>query len=159
MQHRHTSRCTRNFPRFINVAILGAFIILLTVIGTDKCRDLFSSTTNIENAPEDTHKARDQGFIARHSLATTTSQKLTNLSKQHASKEQNKKGNGLKVDMNDRKKPNETTNWIEAFKELARDLRKDDYFCQNKVERGQLKFDCNTSPFVVLKPCLVYSFG
>ncbi|VDI07527.1 Hypothetical predicted protein [Mytilus galloprovincialis] len=76
MQHRHTSRCTRNFPRFINVAILGAFIILLTVIGTDKCRDLFSSTTNI--------------------------------------------GNGLKVDMNDRKKPNETTNWIEAFKELAR---------------------------------------
>ncbi|CAG2209344.1 unnamed protein product [Mytilus edulis] len=95
MQHRHTSRCTRNFPRFINVAILGAFIILLTVIGTDKCRDLFSSTTNIENAPEDTHKARDQGFIARHSLATTTSQKLTNLSKQHASKEQNKKGKVL----------------------------------------------------------------
>ncbi|CAG2232362.1 unnamed protein product [Mytilus edulis] len=67
--------------------------------------------------------------------------------------------NGLKVNTNDSKKPNETTNWIEAFRELARDLREDDYFCPNKVERGQLKFDCNTSPFVVQKPCLVYSFG
>ncbi|VDI76170.1 Hypothetical predicted protein [Mytilus galloprovincialis] len=189
MQPRYTSRCTSsNFRRFIIVAILGAFIILITVHGTDKCRDLFSSTTNIENAPENTIQARNQGFIARHTptkeqndkvLPTTAKQQLIEVSKlndskepidwklpiattQHVSKlpeskEQN--GNGLKVNTNDSKKPNETTNWIEAFRELARDLREDDYFCPNKVERGQLKFDCNTSPFVVQKPCLVYSFG
>ncbi|CAG2223751.1 unnamed protein product [Mytilus edulis] len=144
MQPRYTSRCTSsNFRRFIIVAILGAFIILITVHGTDKCRDLFSSTTNTDSK---------EPIDWKLPIATTQ-----HVSKLPESKEQN--GNGLKVNTNDSKKPNETTNWIEAFRELARDLREDDYFCPNKVERGQLKFDCNTSPFVVQKPCLVYSFG